>query len=110
MTILVDGPSAVDIEQLTTELIRDTTPSAFGPVASSTTTIHGTFKLSSCFSGTKQHSGVDTHKDSLEIIAYLEDKPKKACYLTGCHITSQTINKHGSHFKFTAENMRFETI
>lgn len=110
MTILVDGPSAVDIEELETRIERDVTPTAFGPVAGKGTAIKGSFKLPSCFSGTRAHSGVLTHNSNLAIITDLEDKPGERWHLIDCHITSQRIDKHGSHFQFTAEKMRREII
>lgn len=96
MTILVDGPNAADIKNLSTAQSRDTT------------LINGSFVLSSCFSGTKPHSGVSTHNSNLLIISNLSDT--KRVILTDCHITSQTIDKYGSSFKFTAENMEIEGI
>lgn len=106
MSILIDGPNATDIENLETHMSMDTTPTPFTPATGATLTIRGSFAIPSCRS-MRPYNGVDPHKDKLTIIVYLEDTKERWC-LTGCHITSQTIDKHGSSFKFTAEEMEKE--
>lgn len=107
MTILVDGPNAVDIEELETRIERDT---KFGSTGV-TNTIRGSFLISSCSSAFKSYHGIKLHDNKrLTIIAYLEDKPKERWYITGCHTTTQRTDKYGSRFQFTATNMRRELI